>query len=74
MDLLARARKSLNTSIGSTSAPSSQAHALDSIAASLLHIAENIQVKPVTDEHIELIVRRLLDATNPPANKKKGAK
>jgi len=74
MDLLARARKSLKTALGSTTSPSSQAHALDSIAASLLHIAENIQTKPVTDEHIELIVRRLLDNTNPPANKKKGGK
>lgn len=74
MDLLARAQKSLNTSIGSATAPSGQAHALDSIAASLLYIAQNIQTKPVTDEHIELIARRLLDNINPPSNKKKGAK
>ena len=74
MDLLEQARKSLNKAVGSTTAPSSQAHALDSIASSLLHIAENIQTKPVTDEHIELITRRLLDTINPPANKKKGGK
>lgn len=74
MDLLARARKSLNIAINSTAAASSQAHALDSIAASLLYIAENIQTKPVTDGHIELIVRRLQDNINPPANKKKGGK
>ncbi len=74
MDLLSSARESLEKAKRSDSNMSSQAHAQDSIAASLLHIAENIQTKPVTDEHIELIVRRLLDATNPPANKKKGGK
>lgn len=74
MDLLEAARKSLNTSRQGTNSISSQSHALDSIAASLLYIAQNIKTKPVTDEHIELIVRRLIDNNNPPVTKKKGSK
>lgn len=70
MDLLDRARKALNTSINSRSAHSGQAHALDSIAASLLHIAENMNTKPEVDEdRIELVVRRLLDDAKAPTVK-----
>lgn len=76
MDLLDRARKSLNKSITDTKAISAQSHALDSIAASLLHIAENMGTKPsvVNDDQIELVVRRLLDDTVKPNPKKKASK
>jgi len=71
MELLERARKSLNKSITDTKAISAQSHALDSIAASLLHIAKNINQKPATvsDDQIELIVRRLLDDAKAPTVK-----
>lgn len=75
MDLLAKAEKSLGKALGSTAAPSSQAHSLDSIAASLLYIAQNINDKPVLDEGtIELVVRRLLDNRKEPTTKKAGKK
>lgn len=65
MDYLDRAHKSLKHSIASTKAINAQAHALDSIAASLLHIAENTPSTPATvsEEKIELIVRRLMDGS-----------
>lgn len=71
MELLERARKSLNKSIGDTEAISAQSHALDSIAASLLYIAENMNQKPATvsDDKIELIVRRLLEDAKAPTVK-----
>lgn len=65
MDLLERARKSLNTSLNSRQAVGAQAHALDSIASSLLYMAENMNAKPesaITEDTVELIVRRLLDS------------
>lgn len=76
MDLLDRARKSLNKSINDSKAVSAQSHALDSIAASLLHIAENMQSKPasVDSDQIELVVRRLLDESVKPNPKKKAGK
>lgn len=74
MDLLEKARNSLQKARSNTNNFSSQSHALDSIAASLLYIAENIEAKPVTDEHIELIVRRLLDDRKEPTTKKASKK
>lgn len=76
MTLLERARKSLNISITDRRAVSGQAHALDSIAASLLYIAENMNTKPtISDDQIELVVRRLLDnAKTPTVKKAKGSK
>lgn len=68
---LEQARISLNKALKDTKAISSQAHSLDSIACSLLHIAENINTKPVVDEDkIELVVRRLLDNAKAPSVKK----
>lgn len=77
MDLLERARKSLNTSITARNSVNAQSHALDSIASSLIYIAENMNTQPVevADDKIELIVRRLLDDAKAPAVKKpKGKK
>lgn len=76
MDLLDKARKSLEISRKGGSAVSAQAHAMDSIAASLLYIAENMNTKPEIDEdRIELVVRRLLDDAKAPTVKKaKGKK
>lgn len=75
-DLLERARKSLNTSLNSRTAQSGQAHALDSIASSLLYIARNMNAKPEVDEdRIELVLRRLLDTDKQATLKKpKGSK
>lgn len=73
---LEQARTSLNKALSDRKAISSQAHSLDSIACSLLHIAENINTKPATvsDDQIELVVRRLLDDTDKPNPKKQGSK
>jgi hypothetical protein len=77
---LEQARNSLNIALRSRNSVSSQAHSLDSIACSLLHIAENMPVKtevsskPDTDQ-IELVVRRLMDdAKAPTVTKPKGKK
>lgn len=68
---LEQARISLNKALSDHKAISSQAHSLDSIACSLLHIAENINTKPEIDEDkIELVVRRLLDDAKAPTMKK----
>jgi hypothetical protein len=70
MTLLESARKALNKSLTNRSAVAGQAHALDSIASSLLYIAENMNNKPVVDnDQIELVVRRLLDDAKAPAVK-----
>lgn len=76
MTLLESARKALNKSLTNRSAAAGQAHALDSIASSLLYIAENMNTKPEVDEdRIELVVRRLLDEVKAPTvKKKKGTK
>lgn len=75
MDLLEIARKALNTSRNNRSAVAGQAFALDSIAASLLYIAENMgNSAKVSDDRIELVVRRLLDETVKSNPKKKGGK
>lgn len=72
---LEQARKSLNKALADRKAISSQAHSLDSIACSLLHIAENMNTKPVVDEDkIELVVRRLLDNQKAPTVTKKAGK
>lgn len=72
-ELLERARKSLNISLSARQAASGQAHALDSIAASLLYIAHNMNSEPaqVTDDQIELVVRRLLDNAKASAKRSK---
>jgi len=73
---LEQARKSLNIALSSRNSVSSQAHSLDSIACSLLHIAENINNKPKVDmDQVELVVRRLMDdAKAPTVTKPKGKK
>lgn len=75
MDLLEKAEKSLKKSLASTNSHSSMAHSQDSIAASLLYIAQNINNKPSVDEGtIELVLRRLLDNRKEPTTKKAGKK
>lgn len=76
MGLLEQARKSLNISLNSRQSVAGQAHALDSIASSLLYIAENMNNKPAVDlDQVELVVRRLMDdAKEPTAKVSKGKK
>lgn len=76
MDYLEEAKTALSKSRKGGPAIVAQAHALDSIAASLLHIAQNMNTKPtVSDDQIELVVRRLMDnAKTPTVKSKKGAK
>lgn len=77
MDLLDRARKSLNKSVNDNVSIRAQSYALDSIAASLLHIAENMQPSQtvINNDHkidadaVELLVRRLLDDAKAPTVK-----
>lgn len=62
MGLLEQAEYSLNKSLGSKTYAIGQAHAQDSIAASLLQIARKLSEKnTVHQDDIELVVRRLLD-------------
>lgn len=73
MGLLEHSRKALNKSLAGGIAISAQAHALDSIACSLLYIAENMGKPEVDEDKIELIVRRLMDDAKAPTVKKKKA-
>lgn len=77
--LLEIAKDSLNKSLSSTRSIPSQAFALDSIAASLLSIARHLEaskeetpVKLLTENDVELTIRRLLD--NIKDSPKKGKK
>jgi hypothetical protein len=69
------ARDSLNKALGKNNAIASQAHSLDSIAASLLVIARHLEAKEdpqITEDQVELMIRRFLD--NIKESPKKGKK
>ena len=75
MSLLEQAKSSLDKSRASSKAIAASSYGIDSIAASLIYIAESLSNQPnnIYSDDVELIVRRLLDNTKEqPINNKEG--